>query len=31
VGHAFPDTEKAKVKEWIEQTMIPGLAKPPKK
>ncbi len=27
VGHAFPDTEKAKVKDWIEKTVIPGLAK----
>ena len=30
-GHAFPDTEKALVKEWIEKTVIPGLNAPPKK
>lgn len=26
-GHAFPETEKAKVKTWIEAVVIPGLAK----
>lgn len=25
-GHAFPETEKAKVKGWIESVVIPGLA-----
>jgi hypothetical protein len=24
-GHAFPDTEKALVKDWIEKTVVPGL------
>jgi hypothetical protein len=31
VGHAFPDTEKALVKEWITQTVVPGLNAAPKK
>ena len=30
VGHAFPDAEKALVKEWIEKTVVPSLSGPPK-
>ena len=31
VGHAFPDSEKVLVKEWIAKTVIPGLSAGPKK
>jgi hypothetical protein len=31
VGHQFPDSEKVLVKEWIEKTVLPGLAAGPKK
>ena len=31
VGHAFPDSEKVLVKEWIAKTVVPGLSAAPKK
>jgi hypothetical protein len=31
VGHAFPESEKALVKEWIQKTVVPGLTSPARK
>ena len=31
VGHAFPDSEKVLVKDWIAKTVVPGLSAAPKK